>query len=187
MAQCIVCSSGSATYRCRHCRSFYCCSSCFKQHRDGEGAHSCSHIQRECQAQGDGLDCVGERQAEPCPSASGGVSPLVAVISAEPGLAGGAEGQRKAEEDYFTYGRRDEDGVLSVLGQAHLTAISHNQWVRDQLKSVELQRLMRIIDNSRSRIDALEAGLANIPDFKAFCDGLLKVLAEADESFKPKT
>lgn len=36
------------------------------------------------------------------------------------------------------------------------------------LKSAELQEIIRIIDGSRTRVEALEAGMHNVPEFREF-------------------
>lgn len=48
-----------------------------------------------------------------------------------------------------------------------------NKRLRSTIQSAELQSLIRLIDRSKSKLDALDAAQANDPQFKAFCDELL--------------
>lgn len=65
---------------------------------------------------------------------------------------------------------------LEVLRGHHLSALANHPGIRGQLKTKELQKLVRIINNSRSRLDALDAALHNVPEFKEFADLVLSVV-----------
>ena len=73
----------------------------------------------------------------------------------------------------------DEEGNLVTLQEQHLVALLHNPTILNQLKSVELQKLIRVILNSKTRLDALDAGLNNIPEFHAFCCEVLATIHKA--------
>jgi zinc finger HIT domain-containing protein 3 len=73
------------------------------------------------------------------------------------------------------------DDELDVLRAPHLSALANHPNLRNQLKSRELQKLIRIINNSRSRLDALEAALHNVPEFKEFADLILTVVHSCNE------
>jgi hypothetical protein len=77
------------------------------------------------------------------------------------------------------------DDELEVLRSVHLSALATNRDIRDQLKSSELRKLIRIIDNSRSRLDALDAALHNVPEFKDFCDLVLQTVHGCNERVPP--
>ncbi|CUG86262.1 Hypothetical protein, putative [Bodo saltans] len=73
------------------------------------------------------------------------------------------------------------DDELEVLRAPHLSALANHPSIRNQLKSRELQKLIRIINNSRSRLDALDAALHNVPEFKEFADLILTVVHSCNE------
>lgn len=70
----------------------------------------------------------------------------------------------------------DADGALKLRQCA---ALASNKRILNQLKSKELQRTLRIIDNSRARLEALEAAMHNIPEFREFCKEILTCIDEA--------
>ena len=67
---------------------------------------------------------------------------------------------------------------LEVLSEAHLAALCEDKRIISSLKSSELQETIRIIDGSRTRLDALEAALHNIPEFRSFVNHILEVVAK---------
>ena len=71
----------------------------------------------------------------------------------------------------------DECDELLLLGPAQLAALAADAAVRNQLKSTELRVLVRSIDGSRSRLDALAAARGNIVDFDTFCRAVLHAIA----------
>jgi hypothetical protein len=77
---------------------------------------------------------------------------------------------------------RDGAQELEILTPAHLSALANHREIRNQLKTKELQKLMKIIDNSRCRLEALEAALHNVPEFKAFCATVLQTVYNVDSS-----
>lgn len=79
-------------------------------------------------------------------------------------------GRRRGEAVY------GDDGELQVLGARQLEALRENRRVRDMLRTRELRGMIKIIDKSRSRIDALEAAIHNSGDFSDFCDMLLGII-----------
>jgi hypothetical protein len=72
-------------------------------------------------------------------------------------------------------------GELEILEQLHLHALSSNKDVRNMLKSTELQELIKNIDKSKCRLEALATAQHNIPQFKEFCDLLLNVIYSAED------
>ncbi|EAN79260.1 HIT zinc finger, putative [Trypanosoma equiperdum] len=189
MLRCIICAGNSAHYRCRQCRSMYCSLNCFKEHRDGSGVGSCSYEQQQLKEPKDG---GGEDVVAKKPKLDSSRDGYITVCT-EPttGNSSTMEEQKELDcsagarrsDDYSVYGRRDEDGSLVVLGEAHLAALARDAKLRNQLRSAELQRLLRIVNISRSRVDALEAALANVPEFKGFCENVLEVLGRVDVNF----
>ncbi len=75
----------------------------------------------------------------------------------------------------------DEDGQLAVLSDEHLAALANDPSIRGALKSTELRELLRSIDGSRSRLDALAAAQHNVPEFREFSDEILRVVAHASQ------
>ncbi|KEG08612.1 zinc finger family protein [Trypanosoma grayi] len=171
MARCVVCEKDSSRYRCRMCRSPYCSAACHKAHRDPDALNHCSKLRQP------GTDEEPQLQKED-----------EATVAVAPGVVGEVRSMKRERESdgSFIYGERDEDGELVVLGEAHLAALAQNAGIRKKLRSEELQRLLRVIDSSRSCIDALEAAMANTPEFKAFCDDVLGAVAAAERDLKPR-
>lgn len=82
------------------------------------------------------------------------------------------EGERKDE---------DEEEGLTILSERHLRSLAHAPRIRDALKDTALQRLLRTIDGSRSRLDALDAAEFNNPLFAEFCKEVRAAIAAAEE------
>jgi hypothetical protein len=68
----------------------------------------------------------------------------------------------------------EEADALLKLQQCAALASDAN--ILNKLRTPELQKVLRIIDNSRARLDALETAMHNIPDFKAFCADVLRCI-----------
>jgi hypothetical protein len=79
------------------------------------------------------------------------------------------------------HGERGDDGRLVILGERHLVALRSSNAIRGPLKSGELQDIIRRIDGSRCRLDALDAALHNVPEFREFCEVVLTTVHAADE------
>ncbi|KNH05421.1 Zinc finger HIT-type [Perkinsela sp. CCAP 1560/4] len=77
----------------------------------------------------------------------------------------------------------DQSGQLpdmeGLLTRKQMHALATDEKIAHQLKSRELQELMRCIDKSRSRLDALETAEHNIPEFAAFAEHVAQVLFES--------
>ncbi|KAG5495187.1 hypothetical protein JKF63_02242 [Porcisia hertigi] len=73
----------------------------------------------------------------------------------------------------------DADAVY-ILQEKHLGALANHPRIRSALRSPSLQKLIKTIDSSRSRLDALDAAQYNNADFKAFCDEVMIVIAEVE-------
>ncbi|KAK7201383.1 HIT zinc finger containing protein [Novymonas esmeraldas] len=73
----------------------------------------------------------------------------------------------------------DADAVY-ILQEKHLGALANHPRVRRALRSPALQKLIKTIDGSRSRLDALDAAQYNNADFKDFCDDVMRVIAEVE-------
>jgi hypothetical protein len=71
---------------------------------------------------------------------------------------------------------------LEMLEQIHLHALQSNKNIRDALKTKELQDLIRNIDKSKCRLEALAAAQHNIPQFREFCQLLLSSIYGAEDS-----
>ncbi|ESL10030.1 hypothetical protein TRSC58_02242 [Trypanosoma rangeli SC58] len=182
MVRCVVCEKESSRYRCRLCGVAYCCSACYKAHRHSEPPMHSEQL----------LPSMGEdaRDKEVEASAKKEESKELQTRSSDKQNAAVVchEAHVKRErgsEVSFIEGERDADGVLVVLGEAHLSELAHDKNIRNKLRSSELQRLLRVIDASRSRIDALEAAMTNNPEFKEFCDNVLGVVNAAEIRLRP--
>jgi hypothetical protein len=68
------------------------------------------------------------------------------------------------------------DEELLVLDHRHLECLRASPQIRNLLKTSELQTVVKTIDASRSRLDALEAACHNIPEFAEFCQEVLRTL-----------
>jgi len=78
------------------------------------------------------------------------------------------------------YGGTEEPHTM--LSRAQLHAIALDPRVKDEVKTKELQDLLKVVDGSRSRLDALETAMHNVPEFRSFVDNLLRVIwMNADE------
>lgn len=73
----------------------------------------------------------------------------------------------------------DADAVY-ILQEAHLRALANDPNVRGALRSPSLQKLIRTIDASRSRLDALDAAQYNNADFKRFCNDVIRAIAKVE-------
>lgn len=73
----------------------------------------------------------------------------------------------------------DADAVY-ILQEKHLSALANDATVRSALRSPSLQKLIRTIDASRSRLDALDAAQYNNADFKRFCSEVMRAIAKAE-------
>ncbi|KAG5469497.1 hypothetical protein LSCM1_02719 [Leishmania martiniquensis] len=73
----------------------------------------------------------------------------------------------------------DADAVY-ILQEKHLSALANHPRVRSALRSASLQKLIKTIDSSRSRLDALEAAQYNNAEFKGFCEEVMRVIAEVE-------
>ncbi|KPI83145.1 hypothetical protein ABL78_7833 [Leptomonas seymouri] len=73
----------------------------------------------------------------------------------------------------------DMDAVY-ILQERHLSALMNDANIRSALRSPSLQKLIRTIDSSRSRLDALDAAQYNNADFKKFCDDVMRIIAKAE-------
>ena len=71
------------------------------------------------------------------------------------------------------------DEVDAMLKERQCAALASDPRLRNMLKSAELHKVLRIIDNSRARLEALDAAMHNIPEFKAFCDDVLRCIDSA--------
>jgi hypothetical protein len=67
----------------------------------------------------------------------------------------------------------------SMLKLRQCAALAQDSGILDKLKSPELQKVLSIIDNSRARLEALDAAMHNIPEFKAFCAEVLSCIDNA--------
>ena len=76
----------------------------------------------------------------------------------------------------------DQRDELEMLEQIHLQALQSNQNIRDALKTKELQDLIRNIDKSKCRLEALAAAQHNIPQFREFCQLLLGTIYDAEDN-----
>ncbi|KPA81103.1 hypothetical protein ABB37_04458 [Leptomonas pyrrhocoris] len=88
---------------------------------------------------------------------------------------GPATTDRKEEEEVAV----DADAVY-ILQEKHLRALVSDSNVRNALRSPLLQKLIRTIDSSRSRLDALDAAQYNNADFKQFCNEVMRVIARVE-------
>lgn len=150
MPNCVTCDTHIAKlYRCSSCEAPYCTARCYKIHK----------AEMKC-------DDMKKKDAAPDASAE-----TASVSSSHEKLDVRAAAREALQEEGC-----DE---LVVLDEVHLVALAHDKTIRDQLKTEELRKLLRIVNNSRSRLDALDAAIHNVPEFKEFCLHLLQVIDAA--------
>eukprot|EP00796_Vickermania_ingenoplastis_P011896 gene11896-8180_t len=63
-----------------------------------------------------------------------------------------------------------------LLGPREVDSLYNNRRIRLALQSPQLQSMLRTIDQSASKLEALEAAKANDPVFRSFCDEVLHVV-----------
>lgn len=151
---CCVCDKQLAAtlYRCRLCRLPYCNATCFKRHQEGCPGNVAEH------------DSQKQQQLTSSTDPATTYDDAVDRLESSPAIT-----KRSREED-------DHVDDLVVLRREHLSAIANNLSIRNALKSEELKKLVRIIDGSRSRLDALDAALHNIPEFREFCNEVIMTI-----------
>lgn len=148
--QCSICRKDmDLRMKCPKCHTILCSSQCFKQ-------HTCT--------------------PPPAPS-----STAVAEVAEEPSSPPSAAAAAVRERLYDSAVQAapsayDEDGNLVVLQERHLVGLIQNQSLLNQLASKELKQLLRIILHSKSRFEALNAALENVPEFRAFSDEVLRAI-----------
>ena len=76
----------------------------------------------------------------------------------------------------------DGEGELEMLQRVHLQALESHPEIRNALKTKELQDLIRNIDKSKCRLEALAAAEHNVPQFKQFCELLLGVIYGVEDA-----
>lgn len=104
------------------------------------------------------------------------VSPLADVAESAAGAKPDAKEAMEEEEEVIA---ADADAVY-ILQEKHLSALANDPAVRSALRSPSLQKLIRTIDSSRSRLDALDAAQYNNADFKHFCNDVMRAIARAE-------
>ena len=72
--------------------------------------------------------------------------------------------------------RPREGEPVEILSQYHTDLLRNNSRVRDHLRTAELRQMIKTVDSSRSRLDALEAALHNSREFNEFCRYLLGLI-----------
>ena len=72
--------------------------------------------------------------------------------------------------------RPREGEPVEILSEYHTDLLQHDPRVRDHLRTAELRQMIKTIDSSRSRLDALEAALHNSREFNEFCRHLLRLI-----------
>lgn len=191
--KCIVCNNDSARYRCRYCRSAYCSAPCFKEHRDADQAHlptSCTSIvqrQSKDKEEEEGVkfqaaaaaDVFSDTAMRAALQHTTVKSPPQKVKDADTNVSSATMDPQGKEP--FTLTEEETDGALYVLKEAHLDAMMNDKSVRGALRSAELQGLLRTIDKSRSRLDALETALAHNVHFAEFCREVMNVIGEVQQ------
>ena len=154
---CLVCHAADARYECR-CGVKYCSAMCCQLHR---------------------LACVLH-----CPPQSTG-------SVGEEGLAVVDTGRScdvsTIDHEAVPYPTRSNHGdEIHVLNGTHLAALVNDREIRQALRSGQLQQFLSIVDSSRSRLDALETGLHNEPQFAEFCMKVLRRVYVAHETHQVK-
>lgn len=76
---------------------------------------------------------------------------------------------------------RDHPHDFSILGEREKYALQTHKEIRSALRSSALQSMIRAIDSSSCKLDALNAALKNDPYFKQFYDTTLSVILQAQE------
>jgi len=80
-----------------------------------------------------------------------------------------------------SYSRREEeeDLTFAILGDHELETLTHHKGIRSALRDSRLQSMIRSIDRSNCKLDALRLALRNDPCFKEFYDTTLSVIRQA--------
>ncbi|ORC91551.1 zinc finger family protein [Trypanosoma theileri] len=187
MTRCVVCEKESSRYRCRLCRSAYCSAACSKAHRNLERPDCCVGLQQlqreeEEEEQKDKQVSQFQQQQEEEGQERQQQHQESGTVTHAPCSEGSGVKRTRAAVSSSIYGEKDGDGNLVILGEAHLSALANDVNIRKKLRTEELQRLLRVIVSSRSSIDALEAAMANTPEFLQFCHEVLGVVSTTERN-----
>lgn len=120
---------------------------------------------------GTGLPKNGPSTSSSCTSAS--TTEASAPLPVEP--------QKQQQQQNKIFWERTEHPEFSVLGEAEMYALSSHKEIRSALRSTALQSIIRSIDSSSCKLDALRLALRNDPCFKNFYDRTLAVILQAQE------
>lgn len=206
IAKCVECDGDKPRYKCTACRSPFCSAACNKAHktkdvcqaiikqREGGGGGEVGGAKATIEENVGTKQRVaakrsreeGEEGADNTTQEEGGSSSVLEyalkdlhegeqddggdVSSLQGPLPQGASYIERTDEVY------DDDGNIQILGTRQLVALENDEKLRDMLRTRELRSMIKIIDKSRSRLDALEAAMHNSADFNSFCDYLLGVV-----------
>lgn len=107
-------------------------------------------------------------QTPPSPSSS-----LPSKTSPPPSSSTGKRCHSRREEE------EEEDLSFAILGEHELNMLSHHKGIRSALRDSRLQSMIRSIDRSHCKLDALQLALKNDPCFKEFYDTTLSVITQA--------
>ena len=160
---CVVCNKPRSQYCCRHCEARYCSAACYRQH---EASGACLGPRRE--------EFGRKRTRDDDEGEGSDVREDAVGSTSHRSRRRSQQHQQQQQGDSKLDVPPPNDGDLSILGEEHLAALNHDPKVRQQLRSRELQQLLVKIDSSKSRLDALEAAMYNVPEFATFCDHVLE-------------
>eukprot|EP00758_Cryptobia_borreli_P007886 Tbor_TRINITY_DN5337_c3_g2::TRINITY_DN5337_c3_g2_i1::g.4218::m.4218 len=188
---CCVCASSDPKasppkYRCPKCAAPYCSISCCRVHKEMCSTHGSSSLS-DCREPPKDICTSGTKRARD--GASDTNEGRIIIIS-EIEDSDNAKNEGKSSivpkvgadlrESKATTAADDSGQPLEVLQMRHLEAICSHKQIRDYLRTKELRAMIRAVDNSRCRLEAMEASMYNSPDFKAFCDTIIGCISEVE-------
>ena len=84
------------------------------------------------------------------------------------------KGKRSRKDPEAPFPGDDEPNTMLTRRQLH--ALASDPRVANEVKTTELQALLKVVDGSRSRIDALETAIHNVPEFASFVQNILRII-----------
>ncbi|EPY41083.1 hypothetical protein AGDE_02842 [Angomonas deanei] len=159
MQQCITCQRAKPHFKCKYCGSRYCCVRCYQKHKKEdadtpeEKEKLCITICEKQKPQREKEETLKrERDESDIFSDAWKRKHLEHHNHNENENSNNTNKNTSLEEE-------DADGILYILSHAHLRALENDTEVTKPLRSHALQQLLKSIDRSKSRLDALEAAL----------------------------
>ena len=164
---CVECDKEGSGYKCPRCRCPYCSLACFKLHK------ARMHEESEAPVAGG-----GERQKR-----NRGQQDDRDDSTREPALDVVEDATQVKVNPHLDLDEDEGEGGtndFSVLRNRHLRVLSSDPELKEALRTSELQQIIMTIDSSKSPVDALDAALYNVKDFKLLSDKVLNRIYAAE-------